>query len=79
MAGEVKFVLNRKAFRDQVLRNGRLQELEYSACESAASGDRRIHVRRQTQSARAGVVMISDGNHEAYDGALTRALGRVRV
>lgn len=82
MAKRCKFVFNRRAFSDQVLKGDRTQQVIHDACERAVGsnpGDR-IKVRDQTQGrTRNGVTMITDGPNETRNGALTQALGRVRV
>ncbi|WP_295908119.1 hypothetical protein [uncultured Bifidobacterium sp.] len=82
MAKRCRFVFNRRAFSDQVLKGDRTQQVIHDACERAVGSNPRgrIKVRDQTQGrTRNGVTMITDGPNETRNGALTQALGRVRV
>jgi hypothetical protein len=82
MAKRCKFVFNRNAFAEQVLKSHRTQQVIHDACvKSVGSNHReRIKVRDQTKGkTRLGVVMITDGPNETRNGALTQALGRVKV
>lgn len=59
--GKVKFVFNRQAFSDQVLKSERIQEITHDACERASGPDldKRIIVRDQTEGrTRNGVSII---------------------
>lgn len=82
MAKRCKFVFNRRAFSDQVLKSRRIQEVTHAACEQAVGSNPRdrIKVRDQTEGRnRNGVTMLTDGPNETRNGALTQALGRVRI
>lgn len=82
MAKRCKFVFNRQAFSNEVLKSQRIQQVVHEACERAVGPDphARIKIRDQSEGrTRNGVTLITDGPNETKNGALTQALGRVRI
>ncbi|AKV55080.1 hypothetical protein BACT_0492 [Bifidobacterium actinocoloniiforme DSM 22766] len=80
--GKAKFVFNRKAFSDQVLKSRGIQQVTHDACVKAVGSNPRgrIKVRDQTQGrTRNGVTVITDAKNESVNGALTQTLGRIRI
>lgn len=74
-----RFVLDRKAFREQVLKNERLRGKVRDACERAAGGDDRIWVRDHDGVNRNGVAIICPAGLEATHQTLETTLGEVHL
>lgn len=77
VSSKSKFVLNRAAFRDQVLKGSMIVRPIRSATKKAA--DRSIIYRDMEGKNRNGSVLIAPGAVEAKHGTLTQAVGRIRV
>lgn len=78
MGKPVKFVFNRAAFQEQVLKNEELQKRIMRAAE-AATTDSRIMVREHNGSTRSGAALLCPAAVEAAHGTLTQTLGRIHV
>lgn len=75
--GQVKFVFNREAFSDQVLKNAEIQARSKTALRQVIGDSDLVHIRDQTQGkTRNGVVAIAPGSHK---GKLQEALANIRV
>ncbi|GAA6122574.1 hypothetical protein BPY_06820 [Bifidobacterium psychraerophilum] len=77
MANHARFVINRAAFRDQVLKSPMLQRQIQSACEEAAW--KGIEVESRDGINRSGAVMSCPERDETKHGLLTQATGRLRL
>ncbi|ETY72214.1 hypothetical protein [Bifidobacterium moukalabense] len=78
MGGRCRFVINRKAFSQQVLKNETLRSRMRDAAETAVT-DSRCMVRDHDGANRSGVAILCPSAVEAAHGTLEDALGRMRV
>lgn len=77
--GNVKIVLNRDAFRQQVLHNDTLLDDVQEQMEGMAEVDRAVTVYRNDDRDTGNVVATAPARFEAAHGVLTQMLGMVRV
>jgi hypothetical protein len=77
--GNVKVVLNRDAFRRQVLHNATLLDDVQEQMEGMAEVDRAVTVYRNDDRDTGNVVATAPAQFEAAHGVLTQMLGMVRV
>lgn len=81
--GKVKFVFNRKAFSDQVLKSRKIQQITHEACDRAAGSDldKRLIVRDQTEGkTRNGVTIIVRNPRDSGGRAkLDEVIGGMRI
>ena len=78
MAKRCRFVFNRKAFSEQILKNETLRSRMRDAAETAVT-DNRCMVRDHDGANRSGVAILCPSAVEAAHGALEDTLGRMRV
>ena len=78
MAKRCRFVFNRKAFSQQVLKNETLRSRMRDAAEAAVEDDRCM-VRDHDGKNRSGVAIICPAPVEKAHGTLEDTLGRMRV
>ena len=78
MAKRCRFVFNRKAFSQQVLKNETLQDRMREAAHEAVT-DSRCMVRAHDGKNRSGVAILCPAPVEKAHGALEDTLGRMRV
>lgn len=78
MAKRCRFVFNRKAFSEQILKNETLRSRMRDATETAVT-DSRCMVRDHDGANRSGVAILCPSAVEAAHGALEDTLGRMRV
>lgn len=78
MAKRCRFVFNRAAFRDQVLKNRKLQDMLLTSCETAVT-DKRCMVREHNGKTRNGAAILCPAPVEKAHGTLEDTLGRMRV
>lgn len=78
MAKRCRFVFNRKAFSQQVLKNETLRSRMRDAAEAAVT-DGRCMVRDHNGANRAGVAILCPPPVEKAHGTLEDTLGRMRV
>lgn len=78
MAKRCRFVFNRKAFSQQVLKNGTLQDRMREAAHEAVT-DSRCMVRDHDGANRNGVAILCPAPVEKAHGTLEDTLGRMRV
>lgn len=75
--GKTKFIFNRGAFSDQVLKSPQIQARTKTALRQAIGGDEHIVIRDQTQGkTRNGVVAIGPASHK---GKLQQVLASMQV
>lgn len=75
--GQVKFVFNREAFSNQVLKSAEIQARSKTALRQVIGDSDLVHIRDQTQGkTRNGVVAIAPHSHK---GKLQEALANIRV
>ncbi len=79
MAKRCRFVFNRKAFSEQVLKNERLRGRIRNAAEQANDDPERVWVRNRDGANRNGVAIICPASVEAAHGTLEALIGRMRV
>ncbi len=79
MAKRCRFVFNRKAFSQQVLKNETLRGRIRDAAEKANDDPERVWVRDSDGANRDGVVIICPAPVEAKHGTLERLTGRMSV
>ena len=77
--GNVKVVLNRKAFKEQILHNATLLNDVQEQMEGMAEVHRAITVYRNDDRDTGNVVATAPARVEAEHGVLTQMLGMVRV
>lgn len=81
--GKAKFVFNRKAFSDQMLKSRKIQQITHEACERAAGSDldKRILVRDQTEGKNRNGVTIIVRNPKDHGGRqrLGEIIGDIHV
>jgi hypothetical protein len=77
--GNVKIVLNRDAFRQQILHNDTLLDDVQEQMEGMAKVDRAVTVYRNDDRDTGNVVATAPARFEAAHGVLTQMLGMVRV
>lgn len=77
MSNRARFVINRAAFREQVLKSPELQRQIQSACEDASGKGVDVDVRDGVN--RSGAVMSCPERDETKHGLLTQATGRLRL
>lgn len=77
--GNVKIVLNRDAFRQQILHNATLLDDVQEQMEGMAEVDRAVTVYRNDDRDTGNVVATAPARFEAAHGVLTQMLGMVRV
>jgi hypothetical protein len=77
--GNVKVVLNRKAFKEQILHNATLLDDVQEQMEGMAEVHRAITVYRNDDRDTGNVVATAPARVEAEHGVLTQMLGMVRV
>jgi hypothetical protein len=77
--GNVKVVLNRKAFKEQILHNATLLNDVQEQMEGMAEVHRAITVYRNDDRDTGNVVATAPERVEAEHGVLTQMLGMVRV
>lgn len=77
MANRARFVINRAAFREQVLKSPMLQRQIQSACEEAAG--KGVEVESRDGINRSGAVMRCPERDETKHGLLTQATGRINL
>ena len=75
----VMSVLDRGAFRAQVLNMKAIGDRIESAADTAAAGESHVHVHRLTRSGREGALMVCPAGIERATGALTRSVQGVKV
>ncbi|MFQ6205376.1 hypothetical protein AB4915_07745 [Bifidobacterium dentium] len=78
MAKRCRFVFNRKAFSEQILKNETLRSRMRDAAETAVT-DSRCMVRDHDGANRSGVAILCPSAVEAAHGTLEDTLGRMRV
>ncbi len=78
MAKRCRFVFNRKAFSQQVLKNETLQDRMREAAHEAVT-DSRCMVRDHDGANRSGVAILCPAPVEKAHGTLEDTLGRMRV
>jgi hypothetical protein len=77
--GNIKVVLNRKAFKEQILHNATLLNDVQEQMEGMAEVHRAITVYRNDDRDTGNVVATAPARVEAEHGVLTQMLGMVRV
>jgi hypothetical protein len=77
--GNVKVVLNRKAFKEQILHNSSMLNDVQEQMEGMAEVHRAITVYRNDDRDTGNVVATAPARVEAEHGLLTQMLGMVRV
>jgi hypothetical protein len=77
--GNVKVVLNRKAFKEQILHNVTLLDDVQEQMEGMAEVHRAITVYRNDDRDTGNVVATAPARVEAEHGLLTQMLGMVRI
>lgn len=78
MAKRCRFVFNRKAFSEQILKNETLRSRMRDAAKTAVT-DSRCMVRDHDGANRNGVAILCPSAVEAAHGTLEDTLGRMRV
>lgn len=79
MAKKCRFVFNRKAFSEQVLKNETLRGRIRDAAEQANDDPERVWVRDRDGANRNGVAVICPAAVEAEHGTLEDLIGRMSV
>jgi hypothetical protein len=77
--GNVKVILNRKAFKEQILHNSSMLNDVQEQMEGMAEVHRAITVYRNDDRDTGNVVATAPARVEAEHGVLTQMLGMVRV
>ncbi len=79
MAKKCRFVFNRKAFSEQVLKNETLRGQIRTAAEQANDDPEHVWVRDHDGANRNGVAIICPASVEAAHGTLEDMIGRMSV